>query len=168
MFVHCHATASMACFSIRHRTTSGWRMYAAECARASHSGEIALSGSRRLRSTLAVVPVLFAHTVVTVAKNRTSTTPRTTASVKRTGTAASVARSRATSGYLSFHPTAQCVVHALRGLACRTRPSRARCHKNVIFFQWVRNLGTWRKPDACGKPGRCERTYVVIRRKHSR
>jgi hypothetical protein len=37
--------------------------------RASHPGEIALSGSRHLRSTLAVAPVLFAHAVVTVAKN---------------------------------------------------------------------------------------------------
>jgi hypothetical protein len=44
-------------------------------ARASHSGEIALSGSRRLRSTLVAAPVLFAHAVVTV-KNRASTTPR--------------------------------------------------------------------------------------------
>ena len=33
--------------------------------RASHSGEIALAGSRRLRSTLAAAPVLFAHAVVT-------------------------------------------------------------------------------------------------------
>jgi hypothetical protein len=40
----------------------------------SHYGEIALSGSRRLRSTLAAAPVLFAHAVVTVAENRTSTT----------------------------------------------------------------------------------------------
>ncbi len=30
--------------------------------RASHSCEIALSGSRRLRATLAAVPFLFAHT----------------------------------------------------------------------------------------------------------
>ncbi len=29
--------------------------------RASHSGEIALAGSRRLRSTLAAAPVLFVH-----------------------------------------------------------------------------------------------------------
>ena len=36
---------------------------------ASHSGDIALAGSRRLRATLAATPVLFAHTVVTVAKN---------------------------------------------------------------------------------------------------
>ncbi len=43
--------------------------------RASHSSEIALSGSRRLRSTLAAAPVLFAHAVVTEAKNRTSATP---------------------------------------------------------------------------------------------
>ena len=43
--------------------------------RASHSGKIALAGSRRLRFTLAAAPVLFAHAVVTVAKNRTSTTP---------------------------------------------------------------------------------------------
>ncbi len=35
--------------------------------RATHSGEITLVGSRRLRSTLAAAPVLFAHTFVTVA-----------------------------------------------------------------------------------------------------
>ena len=33
--------------------------------RASHSGEIALAGSRRLRSTHAAAPALFAHAVVT-------------------------------------------------------------------------------------------------------
>ena len=33
--------------------------------RACHSGEIALAGSRHLRSTLAAAPVLFAHAVVT-------------------------------------------------------------------------------------------------------
>ncbi len=33
--------------------------------RASHSGEIALADSRRLRSTLAAAPVLFAHAIVT-------------------------------------------------------------------------------------------------------
>ena len=38
--------------------------------RASRSGEIALAGSRRLRSTLGAAPVLFAHVVVTVAKNK--------------------------------------------------------------------------------------------------
>ncbi len=32
-----------------------------------YSDEIALAGSRRLRSTLAAAPVLFAHVVVTVA-----------------------------------------------------------------------------------------------------
>ncbi len=35
--------------------------------RASHSGEIALAGSHRLRSMLAAAPVLFAHAVATVA-----------------------------------------------------------------------------------------------------
>ncbi|MFN9909846.1 MAG: hypothetical protein ACK56F_27630 [bacterium] len=49
----------------------------AECARAlrglalpraSRSGEIALADSRRLRPTLVVAPVLFAHAVVIVAK----------------------------------------------------------------------------------------------------
>ena len=40
--------------------------------RLSHSGEIALSGSRSLRPTLAEAPVLFARAVVTEAKNRTS------------------------------------------------------------------------------------------------
>jgi hypothetical protein len=43
--------------------------------RASYSGEIALSGSRRLRSALAAAPVVFARAAVTVAKNRTSATP---------------------------------------------------------------------------------------------
>jgi hypothetical protein len=43
--------------------------------RASHSSESTLSGSRRLRSTLVAAPVLFAHAVVTVAKNSTSATP---------------------------------------------------------------------------------------------
>ncbi len=32
--------------------------------RASHSSKIALAASRRLRSTLAAMPVLFAHTIV--------------------------------------------------------------------------------------------------------
>jgi hypothetical protein len=36
--------------------------------RASHPGEIALAGSRRLHSTLAAAPVLFAHDAVTVAE----------------------------------------------------------------------------------------------------
>ena len=36
--------------------------------RASHSGEIVLAGSRRLRSTLAAAPVLFAHAAVTETK----------------------------------------------------------------------------------------------------
>jgi large subunit ribosomal protein L20 len=38
--------------------------------RASHSSEITLAGSRRLRSTLAAAPVFSAHAVVTVAKNK--------------------------------------------------------------------------------------------------
>jgi hypothetical protein len=38
--------------------------------RACHSGEIALAGSRRLHFTLAAVPVLFAHAVVTEIKNK--------------------------------------------------------------------------------------------------
>ena len=29
-------------------------------------------------------------------------------------------------GYLRFHPTAQCIVHAVKGVACRASPSRAR------------------------------------------
>ena len=32
----------------------------------------------------------------------------------------------ATAGYLSFGPMAQCIVHALKGLACRSSPSHAR------------------------------------------
>jgi hypothetical protein len=35
------------------------------------------------------------------------------------------ARVRYTAGYLSFHPMAQCVVHALKGLACRARVTPA-------------------------------------------
>ena len=37
--------------------------------RASHSGKIALAGSRRLLATLGAAPVLFAHAVVAVGKN---------------------------------------------------------------------------------------------------
>ncbi len=37
--------------------------------RSSHSGEIALADSHQLSSTLAAAPVLFAHAVVTAAKN---------------------------------------------------------------------------------------------------
>ncbi len=37
--------------------------------------EIALAGSRRLRSTLAAAPILFARTVVTVAKTCSFITP---------------------------------------------------------------------------------------------
>jgi hypothetical protein len=44
--------------------------------RVSHSGEIALSGSRCLCSTLAAAPVLFAHAVVTAAKTSTFAIPR--------------------------------------------------------------------------------------------
>ena len=35
-------------------------------------------------------------------------------------------RSGVTARCLSFHPRAQCVMHALKGLACRASPSRAR------------------------------------------
>ncbi len=44
--------------------------------RTSHSGEIALPGSRRLRSTLAAAPVLFAHAIVTVVENCASANPK--------------------------------------------------------------------------------------------
>ncbi len=43
--------------------------------RASHFGEIALAGSRRLRSKLATTPVFSAHAVVTVAKTSSFSTP---------------------------------------------------------------------------------------------
>jgi hypothetical protein len=43
--------------------------------RASHSGEIALAGSRRLHSTLAAAPVLFAYAVVTEIKNKYNDQP---------------------------------------------------------------------------------------------
>ncbi len=43
--------------------------------RASHSGEIALVGSRRLRSTLVAAPVLFAHAIVTEIKIGRITSP---------------------------------------------------------------------------------------------
>ena len=42
---------------------------------ASHSGEIALSGSRRLRSTRVAAPVFFAHAVVTEIKIGRITSP---------------------------------------------------------------------------------------------
>ncbi len=43
--------------------------------RLSRSGEFAMSGSRRLRFTLAVAPVHFVHAVVTVAKTTSFSTP---------------------------------------------------------------------------------------------
>ena len=41
-----------------------------------------------------------------------------------------------TAGYLSFHPRAQYVVHALKGLACRAPGllAHAEVTKNIIFF----------------------------------
>ena len=42
--------------------------------RACDTGEIAMSGSRRMRSTLAAASALFTHAVFTEAKNRKSTT----------------------------------------------------------------------------------------------
>ncbi len=41
-----------------------------------------------------------------------------------------------TAGYLSFGPMAQCVVHALKGLACRASPSRkhAEVTENIKYF----------------------------------
>ena len=54
-----------------------------------------------------------------------------------------------TVGYLSFHPKAQCAVHALKGLACHASPSRARGgHKKHIKNQWVQKLGTRRYSQA--------------------
>ncbi len=38
--------------------------------RASHYGEIALAGSRRMHSTLSATPVPSAHAIVTIAKNK--------------------------------------------------------------------------------------------------
>jgi hypothetical protein len=43
--------------------------------RASHSGEIALAGLYRLRSTLTAAPVLFAHAVVTETEIGRNTQP---------------------------------------------------------------------------------------------
>jgi hypothetical protein len=47
-------------------------------------------------------------------------------------------------GYLSFGPIAQSVVHALKGLACRTPVLLAHVEvtRTILFFQWVQNLGT--------------------------
>ena len=49
-----------------------------------------------------------------------------------------------TAGYPSFGPMAQCVVHALKGLACRAPVllAHAEVTKNINCFQWVQNLGT--------------------------
>ena len=48
-----------------------------------------------------------------------------------------VVRCAVTGGYLSFHPMAQCVVHALKGLAYRARQSflrTLRSQTHIIFF----------------------------------
>jgi hypothetical protein len=61
------------------RDTNSTKLSKAECVRArkglalprlSHSGEIALAGSRRLRSTLTAAPVLFAPAVFPLAKSK--------------------------------------------------------------------------------------------------
>ena len=46
-------------------------------------------------------------------------------------------RGKVTAGYLGFHPMAQCVVHALKGLACRAPVllAHAEATKNIIYFQ---------------------------------
>ncbi len=78
--------------------------------RASHSGEIVLAGSRRLRSTLAAAPVLFAHAVLT----------------------ASVSRIFATANTKRFLQS----MHALKGLACRARVTSASSYATLAspFF----------------------------------
>jgi hypothetical protein len=62
----------------------GWRLYESRvsaCAQRTSAAtreslrRVASTGSRCLRSTPAVAPVLFAHAVITVARNRTSANP---------------------------------------------------------------------------------------------
>ena len=79
-------------------------------------------------------------------------------------------RNTRTTGYLSFGPTAQCAVHALKGLACHARVTPASALQAVLsahvafapraqlrqsfsrtlrsqkhnIFKWVQNLGTRR------------------------
>ena len=61
------------------------------CTQWPDAGEIAMAGSRRLRSTLAAAPVLFAHTVVTVAKTcGTAFTPSQNKKVLETSTTQTV------------------------------------------------------------------------------
>ncbi len=52
------------------KSKSGHTLKGLALPRACHFGEIALAGSRRLRSTLAAAPILFAHAVVTEIKNK--------------------------------------------------------------------------------------------------
>ena len=81
MIVLIHQTNAASTYQL---LTRGGGCTQAVCARAlkglalprtGHSGEIAQSGSRHLRSMLAAAPVLFVHAVVTAARTRKSTTP---------------------------------------------------------------------------------------------
>ena len=63
-----HIFSSRVCACARSKD---WRC----CGRRSHAGEITMAGSRRLRSTLAAVPVLCAHAVVTEVKINKIITP---------------------------------------------------------------------------------------------
>ena len=52
------------------------------------------------------------------------------------GTCIIVSQQHITAGYLSFHPMVQCVVHALKGLACRAPVllALADVTKNIKYF----------------------------------
>ncbi len=69
---------------VHHRGADSAKLLKLECVyawkglvlpRVSHSAEIALAGSRHLRSTFVAAPVLFAHAVVAVGKNLVVSAP---------------------------------------------------------------------------------------------
>ena len=69
-YLHVHLPESLGAVSDSVKLSKAERVHALKEPCASHSSEIALAGSRRLRSTLAAAPVIFTHAVVTVAETK--------------------------------------------------------------------------------------------------
>ncbi len=80
------------------------------------AARMSLQLARLSRPARAAATVLYAHAFV---PSHTEKTCGISGKAKTTV-------SCFTAGCLSFHPMAQCVVHALKGLACRASPSRTR------------------------------------------
>ena len=74
-------------------------------------GTVAWASSNQVRSAASVLSLLLSTGIYHLHRNCHSCL---------------ILKCQYTAGCLSFHPMAQCVVHALKGMACRARPSCAR------------------------------------------